>query len=70
MSDTVNNTDHTKEKTMVYVSVAGCWISGHVESECGDVRIVRLVTGASVTRLASEVRETSPRIDDPSAWPL
>ena len=55
---------------MVYTYVAGCWISGSVESEVCDVITIRLVTGHVVRRLESEVRKVSPRLDEPSAWPL
>ncbi len=55
---------------MVYTYVAGCWVSGTLESEVGDVVTVHLVTGLRVRRLASEVRSLSPRLDDPSVWPV
>jgi hypothetical protein len=70
MRDSQEHTIHNGSAEMVYIYVAGCWVSGNVESECGDVKTVRLVTGHRVCRLASEVRATSPRLDDPNEWPL
>lgn len=55
---------------MLYTYIAGVWISGVAESQVGDVITVKLVTGHCVRRLASEVRETSPGLDDTNEWPL
>jgi len=55
---------------MVYTYVAGCWISGNVECEIGDALSIRLVTGQVVIRPVREVKFTSPRLEDPSVWPL
>jgi hypothetical protein len=55
---------------MVYIYVAGCWISGNVETEVGDCLVVRLVTGQQVSRPCGEVRLTSPRLDNSDDWPL
>lgn len=55
---------------MVYVFVAGCWVSGTVRRFIEDFVEVELVTRTVVLRRRSEVRTESPRLDDPSVWPL
>jgi hypothetical protein len=55
---------------MVYAHIAGCWVSGHVQHEIGSVLTIKLITGTVVTRDVSEVKSTSPRLDDSSVWPL
>lgn len=55
---------------MVFAHVAGCWVSGSIQSESGQSLIIKLVTGSTVIRHQSEIRTVSPRLDDPKEWPL
>lgn len=55
---------------MVFAHIAGIWVSGTVQNVTGNVLIIQLVTGTTINRLQSEVKETSPRLDDHSIWPL
>jgi hypothetical protein len=55
---------------MVYVFVAGVWISGTVKRFLDEMVEVVLVTGATVVRLKTEVLTESPRLSDNSVWPV
>lgn len=55
---------------MVYAHVAGCWVSGTIQNHSGSALTIKLVTGSTVIRQESEIRTTSPRLDDPKEWPL
>lgn len=55
---------------MVYVFVAGVWVSGTVVRFLEDFAEIALVTGAVVLKLKSEVRTESPRLSDPAVWPV
>lgn len=55
---------------MIFAHVAGCWVSGQVTNEIDSVLTIRLVTGTTIHRQKGEVRDTSPRLDDHTVWPL
>lgn len=54
---------------MVYVYIAGVWVSGTVSRFLEDFAEVRLVTGSTVLRPKNELRSESPRLSDPADWP-
>lgn len=58
------------EGTMVFAKVAGVWVSGSIAHQSGDALTIQLVTGTTIHRLQSEIRLTSPRLDDPKEWPV
>ncbi|MEO2035002.1 MAG: hypothetical protein ABGZ35_23215 [Planctomycetaceae bacterium] len=53
-----------------YAFVGDTCISGTVESVQGEAATVRLVTGHRVSRLLSELRAESPRLEVGSEWPI
>jgi len=63
-------TEVLEKNQMVYAYVAGCWVSGQVVATVGDAVTVRLVTGNQILRQRSELKEKSPRLDNPAEWPL
>lgn len=62
--------EHDKELKMVYAHVAGVWVAGNIRNQIGTAMTINLVTGATVIRQQSEIRLTSPRLDDPQEWPI
>ena len=53
-----------------YAFVGDTCLSGTIESIQGEAATVRLVTGHVVSRLLSELRVDSPRLDDGAEWPV
>lgn len=53
-----------------YVFAGNICVSGRVESVYGGVASVRLVTGHVVSRVLSELRRESPRLQCAEDWPV
>lgn len=55
---------------MVYVFVAGVWVSGTVSRFLEEFAEVRLVTGTTVLCPKQEMRSESPRLSNADDWPV
>lgn len=65
-----NQAQSTGANDMVFAHIAGIWVSGQVKHQTGDVLTIDLVTGNTIHRLQTEVKTVSPRLENPSDWPL